>query len=95
MNLNLTSTMTSEQIFLEAYKSVAVPVLVYAWIATVLLFAIIGVLMIDGRQGKNPYRKFSWIWAVSTFVSGTVLYLIATSPLFIQNLNNWILNTFG
>ncbi|MEK6880674.1 MAG: hypothetical protein AABY22_13740 [Nanoarchaeota archaeon] len=90
MNLNITSDMTPEQILIEAHKSVAIPTLLIGWIATIILFLIIGLFSIDGSRGSNPYRRFMIIWTISIFISGLIVLFLASSPFAIQKISGWI-----
>ena len=88
---NITSTLyTSQQILEMAHKEVAMPAVIYTWIAAVLLFLIVGILSIDSSRGRHPYRRFMIIWVIATALSGLVAFFIISSPNTVQSIADFI-----
>lgn len=90
--LNITSSLTPEQILLEAHKAVAIPSLIYAWIGFLLILLLVGLLTINGRKGTRPYQKFLIIWTITAVLSGILIFFLAYSPLHIQSIKEFVLN---
>lgn len=93
MNLNISCSMTPDQILLEGHKAIAIPSLIYAWIGFLLILLVVGLLIINGRRGNHPYRKFILIWSITATLSGFLILFLSMSPVHVQSVKNFILNT--
>lgn len=92
MTLNISSSLTPEQIILEAHQQIAIPSLILAWIGFMIILLVVGLFLINPRKGSNPYGKFMWIWVITSAISGMFILFLTQAPLFIQSIKEFFIN---
>ena len=86
--IDITPSLSQEQILSLAHKATAIPSLVIFYILFSLVFLGTGLLLIDSK--KSGYGKFLLIWGVSVFAGGLIVLWLSLSPSTVQ----WIMNIF-
>ena len=79
--INITSTMTQEQILELAHKATAMPSLILLWIIFILSYLLVGLMF----KTKNlNWGRFFWMWTITSIITlGGVIFLVY-SPNIVQ-----------
>jgi len=82
--------MTPEQITQVIQTNVVLPILFLTTIVIMISVLVIGLLVIDGTQGRYPYKKFMLIWSISLLLAIMFNVLIVSMPNVSQSIMNWV-----
>lgn len=92
MSLNITCTLTPEQITQMVHSQVVLPLIYIYTFIVLFIFLLIGLILVHIKKSKPI--KYIVIWFISTIFVLLVLAFIIINPNVVQNISIWFSSLF-